>query len=298
MNGLSAAQKGHLAMLSFSFLVGGSFSFGSLIANKIDPVALTAVRFSIATVIIGIAALMGSGMKRSYYRAPWRYIVLGGLFASYFVLMFEGLKTASPVSTAAVFTLTPVLSAIFGWLLMRQATTQRMVVALVFGGVGALWVIFRADLSAFLAFEIGRGEKVFFVGCVAHAIFTPLVARFNRGEPALAFNFGVMSAMVLLLLVFGGSAVLSADWGSLLLTDWLIIAYLIIFASTVTFLLLRFASLRLPSAKVMAYTYLTPSWVIGWEVLLGNGAPQPMIFVGVGVTMVALWMLLKNEHAA
>jgi drug/metabolite transporter (DMT)-like permease len=40
--------------------------------------------------------------------------------------MFEGLKTAPPVSAAAVFTLTPVMSGIFGWVLLRQGVTPRI----------------------------------------------------------------------------------------------------------------------------------------------------------------------------
>jgi drug/metabolite transporter (DMT)-like permease len=50
--------------------------------------------------------------------------VLGGLFAVYFVTMFEGLKTAPPVSASAVFTLTPIMSALFGWVLLRQGVTR------------------------------------------------------------------------------------------------------------------------------------------------------------------------------
>ena len=101
-------------MLTFSALVAGSFSLGSLAANEIDPTALTALRFLIASFVIGAAALATTGLPKSAARAPWRYVVLGGLFAIYFVLMFEGLKTAPPVSTAAVFTLTPIMSAGFG----------------------------------------------------------------------------------------------------------------------------------------------------------------------------------------
>jgi hypothetical protein len=59
--------------------------------------------------------------------------------------------------------------------------------------------------------------------------------------------------------------------------------------------LLQFATLRLPSAKVMAYTYLVPSWVIIWEIALGNGAPGMLVLGGVGLTMLALWMLLRDD---
>ena len=53
---MSQQTLGHLAMLTFSALVAGSFSLGSLVANDISPMALTAVRFVIATLIIAVAA--------------------------------------------------------------------------------------------------------------------------------------------------------------------------------------------------------------------------------------------------
>ena len=154
---MSSQARGHLAMLAFSALVAGSFSLGSMIANEIAPAALNAARFAIAAVVIGVAALVTTGIPRSAAKAPWRYLVLGGLFATYFVLMFYGLKTAPPVSAAAVFTLTPILSAIAGWMLLRQVTTSHMAMALLVGAVGALWVIFRADWQTFHSFEIGQG---------------------------------------------------------------------------------------------------------------------------------------------
>ena len=127
--------QGHLAMLAFSALVAGSFSLGSLSANLISPTALNAARFVIAGMVIAVAVAATTGVPKGASRAPWRYLVLGGLFAVYFVLMFEGLKTARPVSAAAVFTLTPVIAAGFGWLLLRQVTTGRMALGgALFGG--------------------------------------------------------------------------------------------------------------------------------------------------------------------
>ena len=95
--GLSPDEaRGHLAMLGFSALVAGSFSLGTIVANDIDPQAITAARFVLATIVMGIVAAMQRDLKPSHLRRPWRYFVLGGLFTLYFVLMFEGLKTAAP----------------------------------------------------------------------------------------------------------------------------------------------------------------------------------------------------------
>lgn len=294
MGGLSPEGRGHLAMLCFSALVAGSFSLGSMVANEIAPAALNAVRFGIAAVVIGVAAAATTGIPRAALRAPWRYLLLGGLFAAYFVLMFEGLKTAPPVSAAAVFTLTPVLSAVAGWLLLRQVTTPRMALALAIGAGGALWVIFRADWAALWAFRIGQGEIVYFWGCVAHAVYTPLVRRLNRGEPAVVFTLGMLVAGCLLLTLYGWGDLRATDWAALPPIVWIGLLYVSICASAMTFVLLQFATLRLPSAKVMAYTYLTPTWVIGWEIALGNGAPGGLVLVGIAMTVVALVMLLET----
>ena len=291
---MSPASQGHLAMLSFSALVAGSFAMGSLAAPHIAPTALNAVRFVFAGLILsGVAAASGK-VTRASLEAPWRYLVLGGLMIAYFVLMFEGLKTAAPVSMSAVFTLTPLMAAGFGWLLMRQRMTGRMALALAVGAVGALWVIFDGSLQAALRFGVGRGEAVYFVGCAAHAIYAPLVRKLNRGEPALVFTLWTNLAGTAMLLIWGWPALMATDWAALPPIVWITIAYTAIAATAATFVLLQFAALRLPSAKVMAYTYLAPSWVILWTLVLGQGVPPAVILVGVALTVVAL-LLLKNE---
>jgi drug/metabolite transporter (DMT)-like permease len=293
---MTEAQRGHIAMLGFAIMVSGSFSLGGMAAPFVDPVALTAVRFAIATLVMVIAAWAAGGVTRSVLSAPWRYFVLAGVFVIYFVSMFEALKTAAPVSIAAVFTLNPALTAVLSYFILRQVTTARMALAIGVGGVGALWVIFRADLTALWAFELGRGEMIYFWGCVAHALYSPLLRKLNRGEPAFAMTAGILLAGTLLLFVWGAPAIMATDWLTLPPIVWITIVYTALIATTLTFLILRYATLRLPSAKVMAYTYIVPSFVIMWELALGQSVPPMMILPGVGLTVLALVMLMKDEE--
>lgn len=288
-------HRGHFAMLSFSFLVAGSFSIGTRIANLMEPAALMAMRFAIAGVVVGICVALGPKIQRKHLRAPWRYVVLGGLSAIYFGLMFEGLKTAQPVSASAVFTLTPVMSAFFGYILLHQIMTRWMALALAIGAVGALWVIFKGDLSAFLAFDVGRGEIIFFIGCISHALYTPMVRKLNWGEPAMVFTLGMILAAMFIFVLFGAPDLIRTDWAILPWFFWAGLFYIAICASAMTFYLLQFAVMHLPSAKVMAYTYLTPSWVILWELVITGKVPPALMMVGVVATIAALMMLLKNE---
>ncbi|MXQ09465.1 EamA family transporter [Alphaproteobacteria bacterium GH1-50] len=284
-------------MLAFAMLVAGSFSFGGRIANQIDPMALTALRFALATLVLGAVSWATGQIERKLFAGWWRYLLLGSLFGAYFVLMFEGLKTAPPVSTAAVFTLTPLMAAGFGYLVMRQVLTPAMAVALVIGGAGALWVIFRGDLSALLAFEIGRGEAIYFWGCLAHALYIPLVAKLSRGEGVFAFAAGTAAGGAVLVGLLGFRQIVSTDWAALPATVWATLAYLVIFASAASISLIQFASRRLKAAKVMAYTYLVPSFVILWELVLTGGLPPALVLPGVALTVLALMLLLREGRA-
>ncbi len=295
MFAFSQPARGHIAMLGFSLGIAGSFSLGSLAANEIDPIVITAARFVGTVPIMGILALAGPGLKRRDADALWRYVIPGALMATYFTLMFEGLKTASAVSISAVFTLTPVMAGIFGWILLRQVTTPRMALALAIGAAGALWVIFRADLGWLLSFRVGEGEIIFFFGCIAHALFTPAVRKLNRGESPVVFVLGFSISGAVLLVLIGWSEIAATDWLSLPPIVWITLAYLTVISTALTFLAVNYASLRLPSTKVMAYTFLTPTWVILWEGALGHGFPKAAILAGVAATIAALLILLRQE---
>lgn len=290
------ALRGHAAMLLFSLLVAGSFSFGTRIANELDPTAVTVARFVIAAAILtGVVLVRRSGQFSGLLDQPWRYLLLGAAFAGYFVLMFEGLKTADAVSASAVFTLTPLMSAGFAWLLMRQRLTASVAAALALGAAGALWVIFRGDLAALARFELGRGEAIYLIGCVLHAIYTPLVRFLNRGEGPLISSLGTLTAGGILTLLWGWQAITATEWGQLPAFVWIAIFYIGVFASACSTLLVQYSSMRLPSAKVMAYTYLTPVWVIALEAVLGQGLPGPIVLLGIVATLIALVMLLGED---
>lgn len=285
-------------MLLFSALVAGSFSLGARMAREIDPGVLVLLRFGLAALLMVAILRASTGRWPTVPRAPWRFVVLGGFFGFYFIMMFEGLKTADAVSSAAVFTLTPLMSAVFALPLLGQRTVLAVWGALLLGACGALWVIFRGDMPALLAFDIGTGEAIFFVGCIAHAIYTPLSRRLNRGESAGEAALWVMVGGILLLLIYAGPRLAGVDWAALSPLVWITLAYLVVFTTAGTTTLLQYAALRLPASNVMAYTYLVPSWVVLWDMATGFTAPPGIILLGVGATVLALLVLLLRHDVA
>ena len=292
------ALRGHLAMLVFVLLISGSFTFGGIIAPLVDPAAMNAVRFVAATVLMGAVITVIGGWRPGRPEALWRFLILGGLLGAYFVLMFEALRLTDPVSGSAVFTLTPLISAGFGYILLRQISSPLVLTSLVLAGAGAIWVIFRGDIDAMLRFDIGPGEIILFIGCICHAVYTPLVPKLNRGEPVILFTFGTLVGGTLLVGAYGWPAILSTDWAGLPPVVYAGIFYLAVFTTAGTFFLVQFSAMRLPSGKVMAYVYLLPAFVIVQEGLLGHGWAAPRVLPGIAATIVALLILLRKDAPA
>ncbi|MFC6446511.1 DMT family transporter [Shinella zoogloeoides] len=283
--------KGHLAMLLFAVLIAGSFSFGGLAARFMDAEPLMLWRYIMT---IAVMAALAFGFFRVPARFPkeaWRFLLLGALIAIYMLTMFMALEFTSPVATGAVFTLMPLLSAAFALPVLGQKTRPGVLAGLIIAAAGAVWVIFRGNIDAILSFDVGTGEMIFFIGVVAHALYVPLIRRFDRGEPAVAFGFWVTVGATLWLVPPGIRDLLQVDFSALPLAVYAAVTYLAVVTTAGTFLLLQYASMRLPASKVLGYGYLTPSFIILLEGLLGHGWASLPVLAGALVTACGLALM-------
>jgi len=292
----SERLRGHLAMALFALLIAVSFSIGSRAAPHIGAGALNAVRFFFGFIAMGVIAWVLTPVEaRASLLRPksvWRFLILGSLMSVYFVMMFVALKSTSPVSTGAMLTLMPLISAGLGVLVLRQTLSPVVLGSLLLAAAGAIWVIFRGDVNAILAFDIGKGEIIFFIGVTAHATYNVLVRKFNRGEPVISFTFWTLAATTLILIVYATPELLSTHWLKLPAIVWACIVYLSIFTTAATYFLLQYAVMRIPAAKAVAYFLLTPTYVILIEGLVGGGWARPAVFAGALVTLLGLAILV------
>lgn len=278
-------------MLLFSALIAGSFTTGAMAVPYIAAAPLNALRFVLAALLMGAFAFGVARKPFAFPPAPWRFGIMGVLMAVYFVTMFVALTMTLPVATSAVYTLVPLMTAVTAYFLVGQRSGPAVLLSLVLAGLGAIWVIFRGDLDALLGFDIGRGELIYFVGCLAYAFYTPLLRRYSRGEPALVLSFWTLSASAAWICLYGLPEILATDWLSLPPVVWWVILYLAVGPTAICFFLIQFASHHLPAAKVIAYGYLVPAFVIVLEGLFGHGWVSLSVVLGALVTVLGLAVL-------
>ena len=295
INVLNEKIKSHLVMLLFSLFVAGSFVFGKIYAELIEPELLTFYRFLLGSVILGSYLILRKKLSSDLFFKPWRYLILGGIYSVYFVFMFIALRYTSTISTAAIFALMPFATLILDSLIFNKKSQSLIWLALCISSMGALYIIFDGSLFDALNFRLDFGELVFLIGTIVYSSYALVQPRLNFGENILITTFGVLTA---------GTAILAF---SILIQDLefipkntstglvFLIIYLAIFASIGTIVCLNFASSRIPATNVMAYSLLIPFWVLMVETITKDNLAPSYTYIGIIPIGLGLLILYRNS---
>jgi drug/metabolite transporter (DMT)-like permease len=193
----------HLLMLVAAALVSTSFTVGKAIAAGLDPLLLTLVRFVLASLLFLPLVVRQNGLAKPSLRDLGRYSIISGALVVFFWLMFVALRSTTALNTSVIFTLVPGISGMYSAVVLWERLGRYRLIALALAMTGALWVIFQGDLNKLLALELGRGDLIFFVGCLFMAAYTPLVKLLHRGESMVVMTFWVMVTGSFWLLLLG-----------------------------------------------------------------------------------------------
>ena len=284
----------HLLLLLSTTIVSTSFIVAELITESLDPMVLTFVRFVIAAVILLPIVVFRSGLKIEL-AAFIRYGCISGCLVIFFWSMFMSLRFTSSLNISVLFTLVPVISALYASLINRERIIPSLLLALITGLVGAVWVIFRGDLGLLLALAWNRGDLIFFGGCLAMALYTPLVRLVHRGEPLEVMTFWVLVSGCLWMLPATVYKLGSASLAATAPAVWLWIAYLALFSTVVSFYITQYATKMIGPTRTISYSYLYPLLVMILNFLLGHGWPPLRVMPGIVLTLTAMLLLIHSS---
>lgn len=280
----------HLLMLVCATLVSTSFTVGEIIADTLDPAALTLVRFAVAIAIL-FPIIAVKHTVRIDAPAFFRYGLISGCLVIFFWTMFLSLRYTTALNTSVIFTTVPAFSGMYAALFTGERLGKKRLLALALGLVGAVWVIFRGDFDLLLSLTWNRGDGIFFMGCLAMGLYTPLIRIFHRGEPLEVMTFWILVTGCLWLLPIGGNALYHLSWGDVPSSTWLWIVYLACFSTIISFYLTQYSIPVIGPTRTMAYSYLYPGLVLLLDIVLGHGLPPLRVLPGICIILGAMFVL-------
>lgn len=205
--------------------------------------------------------------------------------------MFVALRHTSTLNTAAIFAMTPAMTAAVSAVLLKERLGPAARIALPIGLIGTIWVIVRGNPAALLSLELGAGDAIFFAATVALGIYGPLVKYLHRGEPMAQMTLWTLVTGAFWLLLLSVPRLFEVKWDMVSPTIYGGIAYLAVFSTLVTFFAIQWSSTVIGPTKAVSYTYLNPILVLIMGMALGEGDPPVATYPGFLLIVAAIYVL-------
>jgi drug/metabolite transporter (DMT)-like permease len=233
------------------------------------PVALATFRCLVAVLLLLACLALVRPRERRPHPREWGRLALLGLSGNtaFQLGMVGGLHYTTPAHVALIIALNPLFAVLFArfWLAERLGGRRACGIVLAFAGV-ALIVARGGRLAAGGSLA---GDLLSLGAAVAWAVYSvfgkPILAR----RPPLDVTARSMMVGTLALLPFGLPGLAAVPWRALAPSTWALLGYLSVLSLGLAYILWYWALARAATARVVAYSYLTP--VVAVAISVGAG---------------------------
>lgn len=210
--------------------------------------------------------------------------------------MFKSLEYTSALNTATLFTLVPLITAIFASFIFKDKLNINKLITYIIGMSGTVIVIFDGNFQTMINLTFNQGDIIFLFGILSMALYSISVKYFyEEGDEPLVLTlmtlFGGIIWMSISLFILSIPLELTKIQGDYLFY----MLYLSIGATLFTVLLYQKATIILGPNKVMAYVYLNPALVALIMFIFEDEKINLIMNVGIFLSMIATIILLKQN---
>ncbi len=287
----SKAIKGHIALFVANILFGLNNPIArSLMPEIVNPFVLTFFRLTGGMLLFWIASLIFPKQKV----AKKDIILL--FFAAVFALsgnqlpFIIGLSKTSSIDAAIVITLLPIVSMIFAYFTLKEPISSKKVLGVLIGAAGAI-ILITASIHTAVGSSNSTGNIIIFSAVISFSLYLTLFKNLiSRYSPITIMKWMFLFASIQCFPFFYNELVL-VSWSSFGVDVWLRIAYVVVIATFLTYILLAIGQKVLRPTTLSMYNYVQPiiaslaAVYMGLDVL-GLHQVTAAIFVFVGVYLV------------
>jgi len=285
--------RAYVSITIVTLLWAINFKVGKIGTSEIDPLFIASFRI-IVTGLFFYSLLKPE--DRKFRPTDWKDVwplALTGIGLNHLCFAI-GISRTLPSHSAVIHALIPGLVAITAWIVLKETMTPLQGIGIVIALGGTLTVVLGVPRSEFSGTI--WGDLITMGGITAFSIYTVfgrrvMAAMGSRRAVTLAFLFA--GPVMLPLLVWGA---LRVDWAHVTWRGWAALAYMLIFANMVAYLLHSYALSRLKAGQVAAFTNLQPAIAIG--IAAASGDPtRPSLFIGAAIALAGVVLVQLRRPA-
>lgn len=257
----------------------GNYVFAPMVLTDFTPLQMVYIRWLLS---VAPLLLLAGVIEKPDWKTAWRewpthllQAVLG--IAGYTLLLYEGLKTTSPLDASMLGAMTPAVIMVMATLLIRERVGAGVVIGILLSSAGALLVISRGDLLGLLS---GRtltiGDLWIVVSVIVWALYS-VVQKTVHTPPITAtalqalFAVAGLTPLVLATGILPAAPSASSLWGML---------YIAVFASIAGFVMWNLGVVGVGASRSGIFLNLIMVFTAIIGLFLGESVSLPQIIGG------------------
>ncbi len=252
------SYKGHLTMFVLNIIFGLNTSITkSVLSGTLTPSGIYFLRIAGACLLFWIASVFVKENKVSSRDLMMLFFAgMLGVAINQFSFL-KGLSATTPVNAAIIITLTPVITMILAFIYQKEPITNKKVIGVFIGALGALLLIINNMKT-----ENGTGNITGNILCLLSALSYAFYLTAFKGLIVKHTPITLMKWMFLFSTIVSFPVCLNdiqaVQWQAIPAGGYLRISYIIVLATFITYMFIPVGQKLLRPTTLSMYNYLQP----------------------------------------
>lgn len=236
------------------------------------------------------------GPKEKLERQDWGRLLVCAFFGMGINMLsfFKGLDLSTPINSAVLITITPILVVILSALFIKEKITLRRGIGVFLGLIGALaLILFGAEIRRD-ASNIPLGNLLFIVNASSYGLYLILVKKLLEKYHPFTLMKWMFLVGLIITLPLTYSQFMEIQWGQLPAEALEAIAFVIIGTTFLTYLFNVFALTQLKASTVGVFMYLQPLIGIIFAIITGKDHLTLIKFTAIILVLIGVYLVSKQ----
>ena len=236
------------------------------------------------------------GPKEKLERRDWGRLLVCAFFGMGINMLsfFKGLDLSTPINSAVLITITPILVVILSALFIKEKITLQRGIGVFLGLIGALaLILFGAEIRQD-ATNIPLGNMLFIVNATSYGLYLILVKKLLEKYHPFTLMKWMFGIGFIITLPITYTEFKEIQWSHLPVEALGAIAFVIIGTTFLTYLFNVFALTQLKASTVGVFMYLQPLIGIIFAIVAGKDHLTLVKFLAIVLVLIGVYLVSKK----
>lgn len=283
----SETTRAYLVLAVMPLFFSSNLVLGRAAVEAVDPFTLAFFRWGVAAAILVVVASAALRTHLAALLAQWRALLVLGFLGMWIcgAIVYLALKVTTATNATLIYTTSPIFVLLIEAARGRAIGKREMAgIVAAIAGIGV--IIFKADVSALLAFRFNLGDIGILVCAFAWAVYSVVLKREGlRDLPTLPVFTAIAIVGAALLMPFMAVEALMLARFPMTLSAWVSILALAIVPSILAFGTYQYGVKVVGPSITAIFMYLLPVYGVAMAVLFLGEALAPFHLLGMSLVV-------------